>query len=530
MSEETNNRNQKRVRRLTAVFVVAITLLIVGVSYAYFTATANNNNNQQINLETGTLSLIFSDNNNGFNVQLSPGGSAEKTFTIRNNGNKEAAASMSFVNLINTYLADSLIYSLSYSETQNGTYKYLNIDNVPTSSTRVTREISNGIIVPANTTYYYKLRIKLVNLRETDQTSDLSATMNTKFRIDAVNLPDNTGKSDQTLQKLHSLNNTITVTSGTPDFQYTNEGKMKDSSNNEITNNSKISNGIYAMEDDYGTSYYFRGNVSNNYVHFGGYYWRIIRINGDGTLRLLYDGTTAGAGTALDNVPWTFTNFMYNADAGFMFGYEPNTEVNYTIHETGSYEESHMNKMNSNMKDYLEYWYVDSLTSDSSKIADSIFCNDRSYSTTTAGCEDCNQQGYGTGYAAYGSYGRYVNKTPSLKCPQRNDAFTVNDSVKGNGRLTSPIGLITLDELMLAGNGSTVTTSAYTYKDILSYRTFSPELGHEYTSMFYILSNTYAIYSYQALDFNPVVPVINLTQDAVMSMTGSGTQASPFEA
>lgn len=44
--------------------------------------------------------------------------------------------------------------------------------------------------------------------------------------------------------------------------------------------------------DDYGTSYYYRGNVSNNYVYFGKYYWRILRINGDGSIRIVYDGTS----------------------------------------------------------------------------------------------------------------------------------------------------------------------------------------------------------------------------------------------
>ena len=46
-------------------------------------------------------------------------------------------------------------------------------------------------------------------------------------------------------------------------------------------------------EDDLGITYYFRGNVENNYVKFANYYWRIIRINGDGTIRIVYAGTAA---------------------------------------------------------------------------------------------------------------------------------------------------------------------------------------------------------------------------------------------
>lgn len=48
--------------------------------------------------------------------------------------------------------------------------------------------------------------------------------------------------------------------------------------------------GLYKSQDDYGTSYYYRGNLNNNFVSFAGAFWRIIRINGDGSIRLLYSG------------------------------------------------------------------------------------------------------------------------------------------------------------------------------------------------------------------------------------------------
>src|SRR5699024_9999363 len=74
--------------------------------------------------------------------------------------------------------------------------------------------------------------------------------------------------------------------------------QMKANANSGTPDFSKIATtneGIYAAQDDYGTSYYFRGATENNYVYFAGYYWRIVRINSDGTLRLIYDGTSAHA-------------------------------------------------------------------------------------------------------------------------------------------------------------------------------------------------------------------------------------------
>ncbi len=65
----------------------------------------------------------------------------------------------------------------------------------------------------------------------------------------------------------------------------------------EITSNKNISEALLAStEDDYGTSYYFRGAVKNNYVQFANKCWRIVRIVGDGFVKLvLHNDNTSGA-------------------------------------------------------------------------------------------------------------------------------------------------------------------------------------------------------------------------------------------
>ena len=70
-----------------------------------------------------------------------------------------------------------------------------------------------------------------------------------------------------------------TVHEGTPDFSQV----------------ATTDEGMYKVEDDLGMSYYFRGAVENNYVKFAGYWWRIVRINGNGSIRLIYDGTSVHA-------------------------------------------------------------------------------------------------------------------------------------------------------------------------------------------------------------------------------------------
>ena len=96
---------------------------------------------------------------------------------------------------------------------------------------------------------------------------------------------------------------------------------------------------VCSASDAYGTSYYYRGNVTNNYVKFADKYWRIIRINGDGTVRVIYDGTSAHTngesstdrqiGTSAFNLYWKKDNvqettnscvYCDNAGVGYMYG------------------------------------------------------------------------------------------------------------------------------------------------------------------------------------------------------------------
>ena len=282
----------------------------------------------------------------------------------------------------------------------------------------------------------------------------------------------------------------------------------------------KSDKGIYQMEDDDGISYYYRGSVNNNYVKYAGAYWRIIRINGDGSVRLLYAGTTANAsGTGLNIKSSTAFNTKRDNPAynGYMYG--------STLNE--SYEKTTANENDSNIKKVLDDWYKNNIlgTSNESVVADAGFCNDRSVYS-------------GNGYTAtgsntnYGPYRRYYQtKQPTLKCPQTNDLFTLSTSEKGNKALTYPIGLITVDELMLSGYADGyINKSAYTYSTN-TYWTLSPsnfDAGALAANGFYLYSLGYPNgYNYVAASYG-VRAVINLSSEAQIS-GGIGTANSPFE-
>ena len=276
----------------------------------------------------------------------------------------------------------------------------------------------------------------------------------------------------------------------------------------------KSDRGLYMMEDEYGKSYYYRGSVTNNYVKFAGYYWRIIRQNGDGSVRLLYAGTTPNAkGDDLQIKKSYFNRLRANPGyTGYMYG---NT---FYI----SYEQTHANEQSSAIKTELDNWYQTNIVDKnlSSYIADPGFCNDREL-VSGNGVKD-SVDTYFKGHE------RYVNHTPSLVCSQQNDLFTVENE-KGNQALTNPIGLITVDELMLGGIADGyLNRLSYTYSSS-HYWTMTPsyyEAAYSVARGIGVHTEGYAYFFWISSPYG-IRPVINLASNVEIS-GGIGTKNAPF--
>ncbi len=283
----------------------------------------------------------------------------------------------------------------------------------------------------------------------------------------------------------------------------------------------KSDKGLYATTDDYGTSYYYRGSVNNNYVYFAGYYWRVIRINGDGSIRLLYVGKTSDAtgpdsqiGTSAFN-----TNRNLPLYVGYMYGNPDGTTL----------EEIHANTTDSTIKIYLESWYKANIEDKgySEYIADSGFCNDRTLSTQSNNGNGL-QTNINTYYMTYNRY--YTDYKPTLICSNAsNDLFTLNGNNIGNKVLTYPIGLITVDELMYAGAKNGYINQLYYPFSGYSYWTMSPyNFDSSYNSAFeFFLNSDGLMYGLTLVDSYGVRPVINLNADVEIT-GGIGTQNEPF--
>ncbi len=296
--------------------------------------------------------------------------------------------------------------------------------------------------------------------------------------------------------------------------------------------------GIYETKDEEGTSYYYRGAVENNYVEFAGFYWRIIRINGNGSIRLIYSGkkdevNEIGKETILKNGYKDTNGYKmitlkderkygtYNGDVN------DNAYVGYMYGTPGSnnYTDAHENINESNVKKELDNWYIANLKQVEDKLdTQAGFCNDRSLA------EGYENVGYGTKETYYGASDRIKNKyQPTLKCVNKdNDYFTWKGHANtGNKVLTNPIGLITADEAMYAGANTVPNDTYYLYTG-QNYWTMSPyDFNGSYAGVFCVSSFGYLGYYYVDSTNIGVRPVVNVDPNKV-SISGTGTIDNPY--
>ena len=278
-------------------------------------------------------------------------------------------------------------------------------------------------------------------------------------------------------------------------------------------------------KDAYGDSYYYRGNVTNNYVKFADKYWRIVRINGDGTVRVIYDGTSAhanGEASADRQIGTSAFNSSYNDNAyvGYMYG------------KTGAstYADAHANTNNSTIKTYIDDWYKTNIvgTTNEQYLADNIFCNDRSMAGNNSGT------GAGTSVTYYRwyngpweseNYSKY-NKKMMLTCSQKNDAFTVSDTTNGNGALTYPVGLLSTDEIALAGGWNAANSGYYLYSGQVWWASSPNSFYGDSAFVRHVYSNGTANYYDDVVGNRGVRPVFNLKAEVLLQ--GSGTAEDPY--
>ena len=432
----------KRIGILTIVAICLIGLVGIGVSYAYWRFTY-----MQTDKNIGIskcLTISLSEENNEINLNnIYPISDEEGRNLTPYSFKLTNTCSMSAEYLLNLEMLEGTTLNSKYLDVlvNNGDINLLSsFDNASTVITNSVESITlvKDILTPgASKEYTISIWIdKNVTISDDAQNKDFKGKV-------VVNATAISTIVDKIVAQLDTTGKCPTINS--------------DSTVN-VTGPESENSLLCSAPDNYGTSYYYRGNVQNNYVRFANFYWRIVRINGDNSIRLIYDGTSAhenGEESEDRIIGYSAFNekFDDNAYVGYMYG----------TPDSSTYEETHANINDSTIKKYIDNWYENNLkdTKYEEYIADNLFCNDKRLSSSDTGLGiKKNRTIYVWLRAPWDKDGdkNYLD----LRCYQKIDSYS-RDVINGNGTLKYPIALINYDEMVLSGGFNEENSKYYMF-------------------------------------------------------------------
>ena len=486
-------------KKQTIIMVASLLVVVLSVTLAYFTAQIIGEG-KNILVSSADLKIIFTDTDGNIEGNgITPGWSSSKTFTVKNESNGTYKYDIIIKDLVNTFKTYKYLqYKITSTD---GGYNMTDYSYLPKSSTKEDVALAYEISIDKGKTHTYTIEIKYVNDESVDQSIDMGQSLSGTIYIREFTKP-----TMKLTDKLMADNPTIGTRTTFTAFTETNTGTLYkateqigtnpvkdvyyfagDAKNNWVKfgkttessctyNNSEVyyadlSSGTMVIRKPYNQEECLSSNVctlgdlkgvgvtDNICTGNGGtltgekatwngtttndMYWRIIRTNADGSIKLLYAGTSPDSDKAyvgLSEFNTTYDDPMY---AGYKYG------------TTGSLENNRLNTNDSTIKTYVDNWYKNNLIAYTKYLSkDAVYCNDRNlasgqtYSTTS-----------NFDYASWERIG--TNKQPTYNCTNMRDAFSVNNT---SAKLNYPIGLMSIDELSYAGgNSSTRLTAPYVW-------------------------------------------------------------------
>ena len=483
-------------KKLTLV-IVSLLVVVLSVSLAWFT-TQIIGKGKDVSVTSANLQIVFTDSDGALTeTDIEPGWSATKTFTIKNDTKTEYKYNIVIKDLLNTFVTEGYL-QYKITSTNNG-YNMTEFKDIPKSSAPKDTILAYSVVIPNRVTQSYTIEFKYANDESIDQSDDMGKKLSgTLFITEGTEQP--------------------TLLSQLLADKSTRPGERTDFSKVLTDNNT---NTLYTSTEDSKTVYYFAGNATDNWVKFGknannqDLYWRIIRTNSEGSIRLLYHGTST---TATD---------AYIGKSAFNSSYDNIAYVSYMYGSLGSIPNARENTNNSTIKGIIDTWYKDNLNTNYGKYLSTtaVYCNDRSTSDN----------------ANFGARTRLdTNKTPSYDCAATEDKFTVDTST-GNGKLTYPIALMTADEVSFAGGVMYTNASTWYYYNSAKgsstgstwWWLLSPEFWYDsgaYVSQVFGLDHPgYLDYRRvgDARDSSGVRPAVSL-KSCVKTSGGNGSASDPY--
>ena len=482
-------------KRQTILVVASLLVVVLSVTLAYFTAQIVGKG-KDVSVTSADLKIVFTDTDGNIEgSNITPGWSNSKTFTVKNETNGTYKYDIIIKDLVNTFKTYKYLqYKITSTD---GGYNMTDYSYLPKSSTKEDVALAYEVSIDKGKTHTYIIEIKYANDESVDQSIDMGQSLSGTIYIREFTKP-----TMKLTDKLMADNPTIGTRTDFSAFTETNTGTLYkatekigtnpvkdvyyfagDAKNNWIKfgkttessctyNNSEVyyadlSSGTMVIRRPHNQEECLSSNVCTlnelkgvgvtddictgkggtltgekatwNGVTTNDMYWRIIRTNADGSIKLLYSGTSPDSDKAyvgLSEFNTTSNDPMY---------------VGYKYGTSGSLENNRTNDNDSTIKTYIDNWYKNNLTAYTKYLSnDAVYCNDRNlasgetYSTTN-----------GFDYAPYERI--YTNKQPTYNCTNISDAFSVNNT---SAKLDYPIGLMTIDELSYAGGDSDTDLTA----------------------------------------------------------------------
>ena len=493
-------------KKSITILVVCLIVSVMSVSLAFFSARIIGNG-KNVSVNAKELTINFDNNNEIASGIIEPGWSSTNTFSVENKSKASFTYDIVLKNYKNTTKTNGyLVYKITSTNGYNMTeYKDMPKDGENTYDLVIARGIT---IEPGSSNKQsYTLEIKYLDSTE-DQSIDMGSTVTGSLYIVESTTNENNPYTKGTLgyQIMEDNSNIKTRTDFSTTYTDVNIGTM------------------YKSQEDNADVYYFAGDARNNWVKFGGYYWRIIRTNSDGSIRLLYHGTS----------PETQNAYIGDSEIAFNENYNDSMYVGYKYGTSGSLENNRLNTNDSTIKKTIDTWYKDNLASYTKYLSTTaVYCNDRELGSGTYSAT--GNQFYYVGYTRLGA-----NKNPSYNCTNEYDAFSVNNT---KAQLTYPIALMTADEISYAGGVWTKNAATWYYLNskgnasikngqnewwllsAASWDTDKSSVVFKVSS----LQDRKAQFGAQSVQYKlHVRPVISLKKD-LLYKTGDGSATNPYE-
>ena len=401
-------------KKSITILVVCLIVSVMSVSLAFFSARIIGNG-KNVSVNAKELTINFDNNNEIASGIIEPGWSSTNTFSVENKSKASFTYDIVLKNYKNTTKTNGyLVYKITSTNGYNMTeFKDMPKDGENTYDLVIAKGIT---IEPGSSNKQsYTLEIKYLDSTE-DQSIDMGSTVTGSLYIVESTTNENNPYTKGTLgyQIMEDNSNIKTRTDFSKTYTDVNIGTM------------------YKAKENNTDVYYFAGDARNNWVKFGGYYWRIIRTNSDGSIRLLYHGTS----------PETQNAYIGDSEIAFNEKYNDSMYVGYKYGTSGSLKNNRLNTNDSTIKKTIDTWYKDNLASYTKYLSTTaVYCNDRELGSGTYSAT--GNQFYYVGYTRLGA-----NKNPSYNCTNEYDAFSVNNT---KAQLTYPIALMTADEISYAG-------------------------------------------------------------------------------